>query len=189
MSNSVPFSILLIINTRQSSCVNARGIPTAAYQYSHVLSCPGRVSQVSPSHPDLAGGTPGGGPWLGYPPSWPGLRGGTLGWAPPGWVPPGPDLAGGYPLAGTPLLGYPPILTYPGQVPPGWGTPLAGPDWSTPLPARWGTPQLDLASTPHTGPGGVLNPPPPCGQTDGWMDRHVWKHYLPVILRTRSVNI
>ena len=28
---------------------------------------------------------------------------------------------------------------------------------------------------------------PPCGQTDGWMDRHVSKHYLPVVLRTRAV--
>ena len=25
-------------------------------------------------------------------------------------------------------------------------------------------------------------------QIDGWMDRHVWKHYLPVVLRTRSVK-
>ena len=29
--------------------------------------------------------------------------------------------------------------------------------------------------------------PTPCGQTDGWMDRHVSKHYLPVVLRTRAV--
>ena len=28
---------------------------------------------------------------------------------------------------------------------------------------------------------------PPRGQTDGWMDRHVSKHYLPVVLRTRAV--
>ena len=30
---------------------------------------------------------------------------------------------------------------------------------------------------------------PPCGQTHGWMDRHVSKHYLPVVLRTRAVTI
>ena len=30
---------------------------------------------------------------------------------------------------------------------------------------------------------------PPCGQTDGWMDRQVSKHYLPVVLRTRAVII
>ena len=29
--------------TRKSSCVNARGIPTAAYQVLHPLSCPGGV--------------------------------------------------------------------------------------------------------------------------------------------------
>ena len=29
---------------------------------------------------------------------------------------------------------------------------------------------------------------PPCGQTDGWKDRRVSKHYLPVVLCTRAVK-
>ena len=29
---------------------------------------------------------------------------------------------------------------------------------------------------------------PPCGQTDGWKDRRVSKHYLSVVLRTRAVK-
>ena len=83
----------------KSSCVNARGIPTAAYQVLHLLSCAGR-----------------------YP--IPGQRG----------VP--------HPCWGVPHLRYP----------------------------------CDLAKGT------------PCGQTDGWMDRHVSKHYLPVVLRARSVK-
>ena len=38
--------------TRKSSCVNARGIPPAAYQVLHLLSYP----RVGYPHPDLAGG-------------------------------------------------------------------------------------------------------------------------------------
>ena len=116
--------------TRKSFCVNARGIPTAAYQVLHLLSCRG-----------------GGGTHLGYPPIRPG-RGVTpswvspyqtwLGYPPPqhGWGTPlarsgrgGPEVvyapAGmGYPLAG----GTPPPPAGPGQGTfPGWtwpGTPV-----------------------------------------------------------------
>ena len=73
--------------TRKSSCVNARGIPTAAYQ-------------VLPEfgYPSPRWGTPcqvrlGGVPEVGYPPSGyprPGLTGGTQGGVPPSWG----DLAG-----------------------------------------------------------------------------------------------
>ena len=71
--------------------MNARGIPTAAYQVLHLLSCTGGAPPAGGyPHPDLAGGEvphPGGYPisegyphlgyppvwtWLGYPPSGPG---------------------------------------------------------------------------------------------------------------------
>ena len=64
-------------------------------------------------------------------------------------------------------LGYPPIWTWLGYPPirPGWGSP----------------PGLDRLGYP---------PPiwtwlgyPPVGQTDGWKDRHVSKHNLPLVLR------
>ena len=77
-------------------------------------------------------------------------------------------VRGGTPaVEGTPCQGsyhgVPPVWTWLGYLP---HLDLAG---GTPPPlARWGT---------------------PCGQTDGWMDRHVSKHYLPVVLRTRSVTI
>ena len=57
---------------KKSSCVNARGVPTAAYQVLHLLRGVGPPSWSTPSsHPDLARG--GGGvlyPWLGVPPAW-----------------------------------------------------------------------------------------------------------------------
>ena len=71
-SNVCAFEYILL--TRKSSCVNARGIPTAAYQVLHLLSYPGGgypmpgQGEVSPSwyppppHPDLAGD--------GVPPPW-----------------------------------------------------------------------------------------------------------------------
>ena len=55
--------VMIHLNTRKSSCVNARGIPTAAYQVLYLLSYRGEVP-----HPRLGGGTP----IMGYPPSWPG---------------------------------------------------------------------------------------------------------------------
>ena len=49
--------IKLLSITRKSSCVNARGIPTAAYQVLHLLSCTGYLAGVSPC-PRLDGDTP-----------------------------------------------------------------------------------------------------------------------------------
>ena len=116
---------MLSFETRKSSCVNARGIPTAAYQVLHVLSCPGGIPHVPsaclgytppvwgtppvltwlgggvPRYPRLAGVPP---TWLGYPPimTWPGE--GVTGYALSGW--------------GTPCLGYPdPVLNWPGGYP------------------------------------------------------------------------
>ena len=152
--------------TRKSSCVNARGIPTAAYQVLHMLSCPGGIPQVPPTW-----GTP-----LRNPPSWPIWGGGVphphpdLPWVSPAWDTPCPDLAGRYPRYpptwGTPCPdlagGYPPevspILTWPGGtlgtptppgVPPSWPTPT----WGTPILTWLGYPPpwLDLA--------GVTPPP------------------------------
>ena len=92
----------------------------------------------------------------------------------PGWVPPHLDLAG-YPLSGPGwvslhlnLAGYPPTSGS------GWVPPSSGPGWV--LPPVGYPPWLDLARYP----------PPPVW-TDRWMNRHVSKHYLPVILRTRAV--
>ena len=109
---------------RKYSCVNTRGIPTAAHQVLHMLSCTGGGGGTPeyppcldlagvPSQLDMAGvhpirpgwGTPPswGTPWLGYP-----LPAGV----PPGWGTPSSDLAGVHPhldLAGVlPWLGYSP---------------------------------------------------------------------------------
>ena len=75
--------------TRKSSCVNARGIPTAAYQVLHLF------------------------PEVGYPPAgvppWPGLTGGLpkVGYPPPARVPPSQVWwGGGYSRWVTPGRGY-----------------------------------------------------------------------------------
>ena len=110
--------------TRKSSCLNARGIPTAAYQ---VLP---RWGTPPPGKSD-GGGTRGGVPpqrWgtpLGYPPvriphqgtpHWgtplvgiPPCQGTPIRVLPVGVPPPG--STGGYPCQGTPPLGYPPSGT------------------------------------------------------------------------------
>ena len=94
------------ITTRQSSCVNARGIPTAAYQVLHLLSCTRWGTHLS-----------------GYPPPRPGPTGGTRGGVPPVRVPPQArsDRRGvpevGYPPPGQTWLGYPPCLDL-ARVPP-----------------------------------------------------------------------
>ena len=82
------------------------------------------------------------------------------------------------PWAGYPLTGYPL---------PRAGYPLAG------YPPRQGTPPAAPGRVPPRLPHGILGNVakhygiwvPPCGQTD----RHVSKHYLPVVLRTRAVII
>ena len=124
--------------------------------------------------PARGGGTP---PWV-HPPSWPGWR------VPhPCWVVPHlryplswPGWQGTPSLLGVPHLGYPPIWTWLGYPPsrPGQGTSLSGPGWGTAL-------HLDLARVP---------PPPQTEDRwmDGWMDRHVSKHYPTVVLRTWAVN-
>ena len=112
---------------------------------------------------------------------------------PVGWTwPPlsaGPDppplLAGPEPppcwLDLTPAVSYtwpPPLLAGP-DPPPSWTWP------PPPLAGLTPPPRLDL-----TPPRLDLTPPPPVDrQNHGWMDRRVSKHYLPVVLRTRAVNI
>ena len=100
----------------------------------------------------------------------------------PNWVPP-PAGPGRYPPRRVPpqldLAGTPPRWTW--QVPPPPQLDLAG-----------YPPQLDLAGTPPpvwtwqvpppSGPGRV---PPPLGVD--WQTK--WNYYLPVVLRTRTVNI
>ena len=125
----------------------------------------------------------------------------------PTWVlPPHADLAmGGGTWPGSPLAGYPPWLDLAGYSPNlTWSGGV--PDQGTPPPPSRVPPQLDLAGyPPPAGPGRVPPPGvcpmafwemlqsimgygcPPCGQTDGWKDRRVSKHYLPVVLRTRAV--
>ena len=79
--STLPMKNLNKYITRRSSCVNARGIPTTAYQVLHVLSCPCTPAWGTP-HPDLAGGIPQV-PLAGvHPPvlTWPG---GTLSWGTP----------------------------------------------------------------------------------------------------------
>ena len=135
------------------------------------------------------GGTQVGYPPSGYPPQsgypHPGLTGVPKVGYRPGQGTPHPGLTGvpevgycpgqGTPhpgLMGVPEVGYPLVGEPPSRVPPTW-------TW-----LGYPPPHLDLAPVP---------PPYRCGQTDvmdGWMDRHVSKHYLPVVLRTRSeINV
>ena len=85
------------VENRKSSCVNARGIPTAAYQVLHLLT------------------------EVGYPPIqvWPGgeyPRWGYPHWGTPCWGTPCLGLTGVPPIQvlwGVPEVGYPPLLGYP----------------------------------------------------------------------------
>ena len=101
-------------------------------------------------------------------------------------IPPAGYPQEGTPCHGTPLAGYPP----PGYPPPGYppcqGTPLAGlgkvPPPSCPM-AFWEMLQSIM---------GYGYPPPPLWTDrlmDGWKDRRVSKHYLPVVLRTRALKL
>ena len=194
--------------TRKSSCVNARGIPTAAYQVLHLLteveylpSCRGTpqvwqgVSEMGYPH----WGTPCTSPvqvwWevpvVGYPIGFPPVQvGGYPRWGTPCWGTPlsgypmswspCPGLVWGYPRWGTPNppLGYPLLRYPPVRVPPS-AYPLSGSSHQC-------TPPVRLPPTWTW-----LGYPPLLGvdrQTDGWMNRHMSKHYLPVVLRMRSVK-
>ena len=141
----------VIIWTRKSSCVNARGIPTAAYQVLHLLLEVG----YPPAGVLPPGQSNGGYPRWGTPQ--PGLmEGSTQGGVPPGRGTPQSGLMG-VPKVGTPSRGTP----WPGLVGGTWGGyPLAGEPPPPPGPGL---------GTPPSGPGRGT-PPPRCGQTDGWTD-------------------
>ena len=138
--------------------------------------------------PDLAGGVPYlGTPWAGYlpPPGYPPGQG-----TPPPGYPPPPRLD---------LAGYPPTWTWQGTpLPPGPGRVPPSCPWHSGkcCKALWdmGTP------SPPQLPRGILGNvakhygiwvPPLWTERlmDGWKDRRVSKHYLPVVLRTRAVII
>ena len=165
-SGSVP----IIVKTRKSSCVNARGLPTVAYQVLLRWGIP--PVGVSPPH----WGTP-----------QPGLRG-YLRWGTPHQGTPGQILLGGVPEVGYPPArsdgGTPirvtPIGVSPSQV---WRGTQGGT-----LLAR-GTPWQDLAGVPPPAAWTWLGYPPPTPGVDRQMDRQESKHNLPVVLRTRSVKI
>ena len=109
-----------------------------------------------------------------------------------------PDLAGGYPTGVPPPTGYPPagypLAGYPpSRVPPGWtwqGTPpgVCPMAFCEMLQSIMGY-GYPFRCLPHGILGnvakhyGIWVPP----WTDRWKDRHVSKHYLPVVLRTRAV--
>ena len=120
----------------------------------------------------------------------------------PNWVPPParvPPLARVPPRPGYPPARVPPQLDLPGY-PPGQGTPPAGPARVPPRPGY--PPGWTCQGTPPAAPWHSgkcckalwdMGTPPVDrqidGWMDGWMDRRVSKHYLPVVLRTRAVNI
>ena len=149
----------IIVLTRKFSCVNARGIPTAAYQVLPRWGTPPARSNRE------------GVPKVGYP-----LPGSWLWEGVPGVPPIGVPLHQGTPiLAPGGYPGYPPVLApggYRGY--PHWGTPHSG-SGGVPgvlpirVPPHWSTPQLGyppswLGGVPRVPPVGV---PPGCGQTEG----------------------
>ena len=148
------------MRTRKSSCVlNARGIPTAAYQVlprwgTPLLGYPlpglmGGYLRWGTPQPGLMGGTP----EVGYPPIRVWLEG-TQGGVPPSQV------WQGVPKVQYSPLGYPrPGLTegYPPARSDGGGGYL-----------RWGTPRPGLTGVPEVGyPPPPVGVPPGCGQTEG----------------------
>ena len=154
--------------------MNARGIPTATYQVLHLLTEVGYPPSGYPLSRSAGGVPEVGYPPLGYPP--------PSGYPPPlGYLPCWGTPRSGYPPQGTPQSGYPPVRVPPIRVPPAWTWLGYPPAWT------W----LRYPPPPPGPDSGT--PPPRCGQTDrwmdGWMDRHVSKHYLPVVLCTRSVKI
>ena len=138
--------------------------------------------------------------------------GGYLRWGTPG-VPPSQVWEGGHPRwdtpcqsiplarsngvggtpaksdrVGVPEVGYPPAEVPPSRVPPAWTWLGYPPTWTWPGYSPGWTwlgypPNLNLAGVPPLGVDRQTD-----GWMDEWMDRHVSKHYLPVVLRTRSVK-
>ena len=144
--------------TRKSFCVNARGIPTAAYQVLHLGYPSGQVRWGYPRW---------GTPWQEYPQAR-SDGGGTRGEVPPGQV------RWGYPRWGTPWQEYPQARSDGGvpevRYPSGRGTPPArsdrGPEVGYP---RQGTPSAGpCLGTLQAGPGRGTLPPP-----EMWTDRHL----------------
>ena len=139
--------------TKKSSCVNVRGIPTAAYQVLHLLPKVGSPPAGVPPPPARSDWRipEVGYPLAGVPPasSDGGTQGGVhppQGYAPLPGLTPSPSGPGRDTL---PPIGYPPpIWTWLGYPPPHWVPPS----------------HLDLAGVPHP------HPPSRCGQTDGWTD-------------------
>ena len=166
-----------------------------------------------PPQPGLMGRVP----KVGYPPGrgtpsqvW---KGGTQGGVPPCRGTPGRS-DGGYPRWGTPQQGYllarsdgergtwggvPPGRGIPSRDTPSRGTPLVRsdgvPEVGYPLARsdrgypRQGTPTL-LVGVPPAGPGWGMPSSwtwPGYTPPEVWTDRHLWKQYLTVVLRTRSV--
>ena len=149
-------------------------------------------SRVLPSWPRgyPAGGTLLGGPYLGTPHPGPG---GSL---------PGGCTLPGVPYQGVPCQGYPTWVP-PDRVPPSWPgrvpPPPSGPGWVPPQCLPHGilgnvAKHYGIWVPPWCLPHGILDnvtkhygiwvPP-----MDRQKDRHMSKHYLPVVLRTRAVKI
>ena len=150
--------------TRKSSFVNARGIPPATYQVFLMLSYP--RGGGGGTHPWMGGtylGVPSPSPIL----TWQG-RGSTY-------------LGQGVPTSGTPPLPCPDLAGGRGTY---LGLPLPPPDLARErgyLLLMWGG-DTTLGYPPSL-PGRGTTP------VDRQIDRHVLKHYLPVVLRTWAVNI
>ena len=118
---------------------------------------------------------------------------GLLTWPPPGYwpdPPPATDLTPPWLLTWPTPPGYwpdPPPLA--GQT---WPTPQldrpdppppAGQTWTPPPPHRLTDPPPPQLDRPDPPPPPADWPPPP------WTDKHLWKQYLPVVLRTRAVTM
>ena len=146
------WSNIKLSKTRKSSCVNARGIPTATYQVLHLLTEVGY-------------------PPLGYPPVqvWQGGTWGTPHWGTPppvqvwwGRVPRVPPPPSGYPPVGVPPIGVP-LQVWQGGT---WGTPPSG------------YPSLSRSDGGYLGYPPIGVPPirvPPLGVD--WQTK--WNYYLP----------
>ena len=147
--------------TRKSSCVNARGIPTAAYQV-------------------LLGGIPPP-PSVGVPPPTARFARGYPRWSTPHWGTPPGQVWWGVPKVGYPQPGLMWGVSEVGNTP----------CWGTPRPGLMGVPEVGYPPSGYPPWPGLTGGGYPRwgtdGWMDGWMDRHVWKHYLPVVLCTRSV--